>query len=125
MVQIGAARGIIVEILPPGHALPLAEAKVHFLEVIDQFLMATILYVIASGFYQLFIHPGLQVEPWLRVKSVGDLEQKLIGVLIVVLGVTALGRVVIWDGQTDLLPYGITVAALIFALAYFAAQSKH
>lgn len=116
---------IIIEILPPGHALPLAEAKVHFLEVIDQFLMATILYVIAAGLYQLFIHPDLQVEPWLRVKSVGDLENKLIGVLIVVLGVTALGRVVIWDGQADLLPFGITVAAVIFALAYFATQSKH
>lgn len=116
---------IVIEILPPGSALPLAEAKVHFLEVIDQFLMATILYVIAAGFYQLFINAGLQVEPWLRVRSVGDLEQKLIGVLIVVLGVTALARVVIWDGQTDILPYGVTVAALIFALGYFATQSKH
>jgi uncharacterized membrane protein YqhA len=116
---------IIIEILPPGAALPLAEAKVHFLEVIDQFLMATILYVIAAGFYQLFVNAGVQVEPWLRVKTVGDLEQKLIGVLIVVLGVTALARVVIWDGQSDILPYGAGVAALIFALAFFATQSKH
>jgi uncharacterized membrane protein YqhA len=116
---------IVLEVLPPGHALPLSEAKVHFLEVIDQFLMATILYVIGSGLYQLFIHPGLQVESWLKVRSVGDLERKLIGVLIVVLGVTALGRVVIWDGQTNLLPYGVTVAALIIALAYFAIHSKH
>ena len=116
---------IITEILPPGQALPLAEAKVHFLEVIDQFLMATILYVITAGFYQLFVNANLQVEPWLKVRSVGDLEQKLIGVLIVVLGVTALARVVIWDGQSDILPFCVAVAALIFALAFFATQSKH
>lgn len=109
-----------------GHAMTIDREKFEFLEVIDVFLVATILYVIASGFYQLFLNPKIPFDPWLRVKSVGDLEAKLTGVVITVMGVTALGRVVAWDGQSDLLPFGVTVALLIAALAFFLyTHSKH
>lgn len=99
--------------------------KFEFLEVIDVFLVATILYVIASGFYQLFLNAKTPFDPWLRVKTVGDLESKLTGVVITVLGVTGLGAVVTWDGESDLLPFGATVALLIAALAFFQSRAKH
>lgn len=109
-----------------GHDMTIVREKFEFLEVIDVFLVATILYVIASGFYQLFLNAKMPFDPWLRVKTVGDLEARLTGVVITVLGVTALGRVVAWDGQENLLPFGITVAALIAALAFFLlTHSKH
>jgi uncharacterized membrane protein YqhA len=101
------------------HSMSLDKVKFEFLEVIDVFLVATILYVIASGFYQLFMNAKAPFDPWLRVKTVGDLEQKLTGVVITVLAVTALGRVVLWDGQGDLLPFGAAVALLIAALSFF------
>ena len=114
---------IIYELIT-GH-LALDKVKYEFLEVIDEFLVATILYVIASGFYQLFLNAKMPFDPWLRVKTVGDLENKLIGVFITVLGVTGLGAVVTWDGQSDLLPLGITIALLIAALAFFVTRSRH
>jgi uncharacterized membrane protein YqhA len=116
---------IIYELLF-GHGLTIDRVKFEFLEVVDVFLVATILYVIASGFYQLFLNARTSFDPWLRVKTVGDLEAKLAGVVITVLGVTALGRVVVWDGQADLLPFGATVALLIAALSLFLyTHSKH
>lgn len=98
--------------------------RLHFIEVLDMFLLATILYFIAAGFYQLFGPPVRNLPAWMRVDSVDDLEHKLIGVLITVLGVFGLAQVAGWDGQSNLLPFGITVALLILALGYFATRTS-
>ena len=97
-----------------------AEARQHFIEVVDLFLVATIMYVISIGIYQLFADNRLPVAAWLKVRSASDLEQKLIGVLITVLGVEGLAKVIAWDGQINLLPFGLTTGLLIAAPAYFA-----
>jgi uncharacterized membrane protein YqhA len=102
-----------------GQAYGPAEARQHFIEVVDLFLVATILYVISIGIYQLFADSRLPVAAWLKVRSASDLEQKLIGVLITVLGVEGLARVISWDGLVNLLPFGLTTGLLIVALAYF------
>jgi uncharacterized membrane protein YqhA len=102
------------------HGITPAEVRQHFIEVVDLFLVATIMYVISIGLYQLFADSRLPVAPWLKVRSASDLEHKLIGVLITVLGVESLAQVAGWDGQTNLLPFGLTTALLIAALGYFA-----
>jgi uncharacterized membrane protein YqhA len=101
-----------------------AEARQHFIEVVDLFLVATILYVISIGIYQLFADSRLPVAAWLKVRSASDLEQKLIGVLITVLGVEGLARVISWDGLVNLLPFGLTTGLLIGVLAYFAVNHR-
>jgi uncharacterized membrane protein YqhA len=107
-------------------AITPAEVRQHFIEVVDLFLVATIMYVISIGLYQLFADDRLPVAPWLKVRSASDLEQKLIGVLITVLGVESLAKVIGWDGQTNLLQFGLTTGLLIAALAYFAINhNKH
>lgn len=95
------------------------EARLHFIEVVDLFLVATIMYVISIGIYQLFADPRLPVSPWLRVRSASDLEHKLVGVIITVLSVESLAQVASWNGQANLLSFGLTTALLIAALAYF------
>jgi uncharacterized membrane protein YqhA len=115
---------IVFELINPNQGVSLNQLKVEFLEVIDQFLLATIFYVISVGFYQLFWNRRSPFDPWLKVDSVHDLEEKLIGVLITLLGVTGLGRIVTWDGTSDLLPFGVTVGLLIAALAFYAVRSK-
>jgi uncharacterized membrane protein YqhA len=89
------------------------------IELSDLFLLATALYVIAIGLYELFIAeiPGL--PDWLSIHSLDDLKDKLIKVVIVVLGVLFLGQVVSWDGQRDLLGYGVAIALVIAALTFF------
>ncbi len=108
---------------PHGHVLE--TLRLHFVEAIDVFLLATILYVIAGGFYQLTVGRHVRVAPWLKVDSVHDLEVMLIGVVITLLGVTGLAAVMSWDGQSDLLPFGATIALIIAALAFFLGRSSH
>jgi uncharacterized membrane protein YqhA len=103
-----------------GEPLTANQARIGFIESVDLFLVATILYVISVGLYQLFVNTQLPLPAWLQVRSASDMEGQLIGVLITILGVYGLELVTSWQGGTDVLAVGITVALLIFALGYFA-----
>jgi uncharacterized membrane protein YqhA len=92
------------------------------IELIDLFLLATVFYVIALGLYELFVEPGLPLPDWLVIEHLDDLKNKLIAVVIVVLGVLFLGQAVAWDGERDLLRYGAAIALVIAALTYFLSQ---
>ena len=85
----------------------------------DLFLLGTVFYIIALGLYELFIDTNIRVPSWLEIKTLDDLKDKLIGVVIVVLAVLFLGQVVSWNGQKDLLGYGVAIALVIAALTYF------
>lgn len=89
------------------------------IELVDLFLLATTLYVIAAGLYELFIDENLPLPVWLGIHDLDELKDKLIKVVIVVLGVLFLGQVITWDGERDLLRYGGAIALVIAALTYF------
>jgi uncharacterized membrane protein YqhA len=103
----------------------LQSLKIHFVEIIDVFLLATILYVIASGFWQLFLGRPNKLAPWMQVNSVHDLEVMLIGVTITLLGVTGLAFVLSWDGESALWQVGLAIGSIIAALAYFIGRGRH
>lgn len=90
-----------------------------FIEIIDLFLLGTVFFVIGIGLYELFIDSDIPVPAWLSIKTLDDLKNKLVGVVIVVLGVLFLGQVMSWNGETDLLGYGAAIALVIAALAFF------
>jgi uncharacterized membrane protein YqhA len=92
------------------------------IELTDLFLLATVLYVIAIGLFELFVDDRLNLPKWLEIHDLNDLKEKLIGVLVVVMGVLFLGQVVTWDGERNLLPYGAAIALVIAALTYFTSQ---
>ena len=91
------------------------ELAVDFIELIDVFLLGTVLYIVALGLYELFVDPALPVPPWLRVDSLDDLKAKLIQVVVVLLGVSFLGSVVKWNGDEAILELGAAVALVIAA----------
>lgn len=93
-----------------------------FIEVVDLFLLGTVLYIIALGLYELFVDDHLPLPHWLEIHDLDDLKSKLTGVVILVMGVLFLGQAVTWDGQRNLLPYGAAVALVIGALTYFLSQ---
>ncbi len=93
-----------------------------FIEVVDLFLLGTVLYIIALGLYELFVDDNLPLPDWLSIHNLDDLKDKLAGVVILVMGVLFLGQVVTWDGERDLLPYGSAIALVIAALTYFLSQ---
>jgi uncharacterized membrane protein YqhA len=98
------------------------ELVLSFIELVDLFLLATVLYVIAVGLYELFIDDRMVLPGWLVIHDLDDLKQNLISVVIVVLGVLFLGQVIGWDGQRDLLSPGAAIALMIAALSYFLSQ---
>ena len=95
-----------------------------FIEIIDLFLLGTVFYIVAIGLYELFISTNVKLPNWLTINNLDDLKNKLIAVVIVVLGVLFLGQVVSLDGERDLLGYGVAVALVIGALSYFLSQKS-
>ncbi len=89
---------------------------VELIEIIDVILLGTVLYIVALGLYQLFIDRHLPLPNWLKVGDLTDLKRDLIGVVVVLLGVSFLGEVVNWEGDANVLPLGAAVAFVIAAL---------
>jgi len=77
-----------------------------FIEVVNLFLLATVFYVTALGFYELFIDDRIKVSIWLEINTIDDLKTQLTSVLVVVLSVLFLAEVVRWNGGTNSLPLG-------------------
>jgi uncharacterized membrane protein YqhA len=91
---------------------------VELIEITDIILLGTVLYIVALGLYQLFIDRNLPLPHWLKVNDLTDLKRDLIGVVVVLLGVSFLGEVVNWEGDSDVLPLGAAVALVIAALGF-------
>jgi uncharacterized membrane protein YqhA len=93
---------------------------------VDVFLLGTIFYIIALGLYELFIDDQVKVPTWLEIHTLDDLKERLIGVVIIVMGVFFLEKIVTWKEQIDLFQLGIAIAVVIAALTYFLSQiSRH
>jgi uncharacterized membrane protein YqhA len=112
---------VVVELLRHG---PLGgdtgkRLTLHFIELVDHFLLGTVFYIIALGLYELFIDDRLDLPHWLEIHDLDALKSKLISVVVVVMGVSFLGQVVTWDGETDLLRAGAGAALVIAALTFF------
>ncbi len=95
---------------------------VECIEVIDLFLLGTVLYIVALGLYELFIDESLPTPPWLVITTLDDLKAKLIGVIVVLLAVTFLAEVVNWNGSPNILALGAAVGLILFALGYILRQ---
>jgi uncharacterized membrane protein YqhA len=83
--------------------------------LIDMFLLGTVLFIVAAGLYQLFIDARTALPGWLRIRTLDDLKSLLTGVIIVALLVTFLGSAVSWKVGTDILYFGLAVAAVVLA----------
>jgi uncharacterized membrane protein YqhA len=91
--------------------------SVQFIELTDAFLLATVLYIVALGLYQLFLDAELPVSGWLKITDLDELKEKLLGVIIVLLGVSFLDNAVEWEPGTSILPFGAAIALVSLALS--------
>jgi uncharacterized membrane protein YqhA len=115
---------VLAEVLGNIGAIKGKQLLLNVIELIDLFLLSTVFYVIAVGLYELFIQDNLPLPAWLEFHTLDDLKDKLVGVIIVALAVLFLGQIVSWDGQRDLLGYGVAVALVIGTLTYFLNSNK-
>jgi uncharacterized membrane protein YqhA len=95
--------------------------RVVLIESVDFFLVATVMYVIAMGLYQLFIDRKVteHLPHWLQISEFDTLERRLIGMVAVVSSVIFLGMLQEWDGHTSLLDLGLGIGAIIAASSLF------
>ena len=99
---------------------------IHAVDIIDRFLLAAIAFIVALGLCKLFVNPRVPVPDWLEIATLDDLKDKLIRVIIVILGVVFLGQVAAWDGGYEIAALAGGIAVVVAALSYFlfGARSK-
>lgn len=106
-----------------GHGEGVASTlRSHLIESVDTFLVAVVLYVIAIGLYQLFVNPNVMLPHWLRMREVGDLEKRLVGMSVSVTAVVFVTHAIQPTSADELLPLGLAIAAVIAAIALFLYQ---
>ncbi|MCS7199328.1 MAG: YqhA family protein [Caldimicrobium sp.] len=92
--------------------------------IMDNFLLAVILYIFALGLYELFIGP-LNVPPWLKIEGIDQLKAKLASVIILLLAITFTKRVVQWDRALDTLFFGISIGLVMGVLILYYKIKEH
>lgn len=93
--------------------------SVELIELIDLFLLGTVLYITAVGLYELFIDPTIEdvLPHWLSVGSLDELKFNLLAVIVVMLAVLFLGEVASGVAEAmGLFGYGASIALVIAAL---------
>ena len=96
---------------------------VQFLEIVSTMLKAVVFYIIGVGLYSLFIAP-LNLTVSLGVETLGDLEEKIISVVVVILGVTFLEHFVRWEEPLQTLEFGGALGVVVLALVFFQRSSR-
>jgi len=90
------------------------------IEIIDLFLIGTVAYITALGLYRLFISTtDVELPMRLKIDTLKDLEDKIIGVIVAALAVAFLGHAAGGDEPAALLRYGGGIAVVVVALAFF------
>jgi len=88
------------------------------IEVMDIFLLSTVLFIFAMGMYELFIE-SIELPEWLIINNLHDLKVKLSSVIILIMGITFLKHLVEWTDPAGTLFFGIAVAVVSASLIAF------
>ena len=75
--------------------------------------------IMGVSLYTPLVDTRMKLPGWLQANSFDDLKINLVAVVIVVMGVTFLGHVVAWDGETDLLRIGLATSLMTAVLTLF------
>jgi uncharacterized membrane protein YqhA len=114
--------GVLINIFFNKNVFTTEEVKVvavSSVELIDLFLLSTILYIVSLGLYKLFIDPKLPLPGWLEIGDLNDLKERILGVIIVLLAISFLGYVVEWKfGDYSILAPGLAIGLVLFAICY-------
>lgn len=99
--------------------IEMQDMLVDYIECADYFLLSIVLYIMSIGLYSLFIDDRIPLPNWLEVHTLDELKEKLVSVIVVVMGVYFLGRLLHGANALDLLYMGAGIGAVVFSLAYF------
>ena len=91
------------------------DTVVELLQVLDIYLIGTVLLITAIGFYELFISE-VQLPGWLVIRNLSDLKTKIVEVIVLVIGIKFVEKLVMAKEPIDVLWYGLGSAAVMAVL---------
>jgi uncharacterized membrane protein YqhA len=89
------------------------------IKTLDLVLLGVIFFTIAAALFELFVAEIDNLPDWLVIKNLDDLKTMMIKMVIVVMAISFTGKIITWRGETEILYYGVGLAAVIGALSYF------
>jgi Predicted membrane protein len=94
---------------------------VHFISAIDLFMVAVVMFVMGIGLFELFVDRDQSIDypHWLRIQDLNDLKEKLIAAAVVVIVITFLKHIVMWENPLETLYFGGSIALVIVAITFF------
>ncbi len=92
--------------------------SIEFIEMIDLFLLGSILLITSVGLYQLFIQPDMKLPEWMVVTNPEQLKFNLLSVIVVMLAILFLGEAAGELAESEsILVYGLAIAGVVAAIA--------
>lgn len=95
-----------------------------FLKTVSVILEAVVFFLIGVGLYSLFVAP-LNLAVALGVETLNDLEERIISLVITVLGVTFLQHFIEWQEPLQTLQFAGALAVSVAAFVLFLFHSHH
>lgn len=100
-------------------SIGLVDLAVEYVEFTDMYLLGIALFIMALGMFSLFITDRIPMPEWLDFHDFDDLKERLVSVIVVMLGVYFFGEVLKGAHGIDLLWLGFSIGAIIIALSIF------
>jgi uncharacterized membrane protein YqhA len=98
---------------------------VGLLHMLDAFLAAAVLLLVAVGTYGLFIAPLENAPEALMVRSLGALKSRFAGLLVLLMTVTFVEHVLSWNDPWNTLVFAGAIAVVSLTLVGFTRWSEH
>jgi uncharacterized membrane protein YqhA len=98
---------------------PYVAGVVSIMHMLDAFLVAAVLLIVAIGTYGLFIAPIEDVPPALKVKSFHELKVRFASVLIIFMAVTFTEHLLAWEEPMNTLIFAAAIVVVVFALVAY------
>ena len=97
------------------------ELSVHFISAIDLFMVAVVMFVMGIGLFELFVDKDQSISypHWLKIRDLNDLKEKLISAAVVVIVITFLKHIVMWEKPLETLYFGGAIAIVIASITLF------
>lgn len=91
------------------------DTVVELLQVLDLYLIGTVLLITSIGLYELFIGE-VQLPDWLVIRNLSDLKTKIVEVIVLVIGIKFVEKLVTVKDPIDVLWYGLGSGAVMAVL---------
>ncbi len=93
----------------------------HFISAIDLFMLAVVMFVMGIGLFELFVDKEHEIlyPRWLKMDDLNDLKEKLIAATVMVIVITFLEHIVMWEKPLETLYFGGSIALVIVSVTFF------